>query len=221
MYSKILIFSETKHILKNIMEHHLLDTHKKQEILTWYDITTKQIYLINNNNIVIRFDGLAMGPPSSSTLSEIFLQRIKHLNVTHLTQKHKIINYFWYVDDILLIFDVNRTNIQAILEDFNTLYLDLHFTADIEQNNIINYLDISIHKTHSNIKISICRKPTFTDTIIPHSTNNPIKQKYAAIRSYITDWTHTSYTTKNTARKKILFTISFKIAPSQSGHKNL
>jgi len=94
MYSKILIFSETKHILKNIMEHHLLDTHKKQEILTWYDITTKQIYLINNNNIVIRFDGLAMGPPSSSTLSEIFLQPIEHLNVTHLTQKHKIINYF-------------------------------------------------------------------------------------------------------------------------------
>ena len=161
-----------------------------------------------------------MGAPSSSTLSEIFLQPTEHLHITHLTQKHKIINYFRYVDDILLIFDANHTIIQAILEYFNTLHLNLHFTTDIEQNNVKNYLDISIHKTHSNIQISIYKKPTFANTshthpIIPHNKNMPQAD------SYITDWTHTSYTTKNTAKKKTLFTISFTIAPSQSAHKNL
>jgi len=36
--------------------------------------------------------------------------------------KHKIINYFKYVDDILIIFDPTHSSIQAILDDFNTLH---------------------------------------------------------------------------------------------------
>ena len=32
---------------------------------------------------------------------------------------------------------------------------------------------ISIHRTPTDIKTSIYRKPTFTDTIIPYSSNNP------------------------------------------------
>ena len=57
-----------------------------------------------------------MGAPSSSMLSEVFLQ---HTHITYLTQKHKITNYFRYVDDILLIFDSNRKDVQNILTDFN------------------------------------------------------------------------------------------------------
>jgi DNA-directed RNA polymerase subunit H (RpoH/RPB5) len=95
MYLNILI-TETEHILKNIIGHHLLDTHKKQEILTWYDISTKQIYLINNNNIIIQNNGLAIGAPTSSTLSEIFLQPTEHLHIKHLTPKHMIKNYVRY-----------------------------------------------------------------------------------------------------------------------------
>jgi hypothetical protein len=48
------------------------------------------------------------------------------------------------------------------LTDFNTIHPKLHFTAETEQNNTINYLDISIHKTAHNIKIAIYKKPTFT-----------------------------------------------------------
>jgi hypothetical protein len=58
--------------------------------------------------------------------------------------KHKIIDYFRYLDDILLIFDPNHTDIQTILTDFNALHPNLHFTAEIEKDNTINYLDLSI-----------------------------------------------------------------------------
>jgi len=44
------------------------------------------------------------------------------------------------------------------------------------------YLDITIHKTPMSWKTSIYRKPTFTDTIIPYSSNHPAQHKYAAIR---------------------------------------
>ena len=33
-----------------------------------------------------------------------------------------------------------------------------------------------------NIKISVYRKPTFTDTLIPYTTNHPPQHKYSAIR---------------------------------------
>ena len=67
-------------------------------------------------------DGLAMGAPSSGLITEIFLQHIEHSHLTNLTQKHKIINYCRYVDDILIIFDLNHSDIQEIINDFNSLH---------------------------------------------------------------------------------------------------
>jgi hypothetical protein len=121
-----------------------------------------------------------MSASSSSIIAEMFLQHTENSHLAHLTQKHKIINYFWCVDDIFLIFDPNYTNIQAILNDFNVIHPKLHFTAETEQNNTLNYLVISIHKTPTNIKTSICKKPTFSDTIIPYTSNHPTQHKYVA-----------------------------------------
>jgi hypothetical protein len=107
-----------------------------------------------------------------------------HITHTHPTpfKKYKLINYFRFVDDILLIFDSNKTNIQSILTDFNTLHPNLEFTAEIEHNNAINFLDTTIHRAQDSIKISVYRKPAFTDTIIPYTSNHPPQHKYAAVR---------------------------------------
>jgi hypothetical protein len=69
-----------------------------------------------------------------------------------------------------------------LLTDFSTIHPKLHFTAETEQNNTVNYLDISIHKPAHIIKIAIYRKPTFIDPIIPYSSNHPTQHKYATIR---------------------------------------
>jgi hypothetical protein len=58
----------------------------------------------------------------------------------------------------------------------------MKFTAEAESNNRINYLDITIHRTPTNWVTSIHRKPTFTDTVIPYSSNHPPQHKYTAIR---------------------------------------
>jgi hypothetical protein len=95
----------------------------------------------NNNDIIIQHDGLAMGAPSSGLIAEIFLQHMEHLHLTHLTHRHRIINYWRYVDDILLAFDPNHINIQAIVYDFSTIHPKLLFTAETERDNTLNYLD--------------------------------------------------------------------------------
>jgi hypothetical protein len=181
MYSNIPV-AETKKILTDIMKHNLLDARTQRELLNWYNVSTRQNYFTNNNYIIIQNGGLAMGAPSSGIIAEIFLQHAENLHLACPAQKHGIINYFHYVDNILLIFDPNCTDIQAILNDFNALHPKLHFTAEKEVNNTLNYLDISIHRTPMGLRTSIYRKPTFTDTIIPYTSNHPMQHKYATIK---------------------------------------
>jgi len=69
-----------------------------------------------------------------------------------------------------------------ILDDFNALHPKLQFTARAEIDHTLNYLDISTHRTPTNIKTAIYRKPTFTDTIICYTSNHPTHHKYAAFR---------------------------------------
>ena len=118
---------------------------------------------------------------NNGLIAEIFLQHIEHQHIAQLSMKHKI-NFFRYVDDILKIFDPSHSSIQTILADFNTLHPNQQFTAEMEENNTINYLDITIHRTPTNWKTVIYRKPTFTDTIITHMSNHPSKHKYTAVK---------------------------------------
>jgi len=59
---------------------------------------------------------------------------------------------------------------------------NLKFTAQAETNNKINYLDVTMLKNPTNWKISIYRRLTFTDTVIPYTCNHPAQYKYAAVR---------------------------------------
>ena len=173
--------AETQTIFANILKQNLVDPQMQQELMKWYETITKQNYFSYNNNILVQKEALAMGVPSSSLIAEIFLQYTEHQHMAQLSTKHRIINYFCYVD-ILIRFDPNHSSIQAIPADFNTLHPKLQFTAQVEKDNTINYLDVSIHRTPSGWKTAIYRKPTFTDTIIPYTSNHPPQHKYAAVR---------------------------------------
>ena len=106
-------------------------------------------------------------------IAEYFLRNLENTHLTALADKHKIIKYFRYIDDILLIYDSDHTDTQKILNDFNTVHPKLSFTVEAESDYKINYLDVTIHRTPVGWKTAIYRKPTFTETIIPYSTNHP------------------------------------------------
>jgi len=123
---------ETKTILANILKHSLTGSKTQHELLKLYDVITRQNYFTSNQDIVIQHDGLAMGTPLTGIIAEIFLQHTEHAHLTYLTHKHSITNYFRYVDDSLLIFDPNHTDIQAFLKDFNALHPNLQSTTEVE-----------------------------------------------------------------------------------------
>jgi hypothetical protein len=85
-----------------------------------------------------------MGSPISSTISEIYIQFLEELYVKQWLDSRQILYYKRYVDDILIIYDQNKTNEQDILNHANNIDKHLQFKLSTELNNLINYLDLSI-----------------------------------------------------------------------------
>ena len=139
-------------------------------MLRWYSVIALQNYFSRNREILIQKEGLAMVAPTSGLLIEFFLQHLEQLHISHLSDKHEIIKYFRYLDDILVIYDTNHTDIQNMSRDFNTIHLRLKFTAECETNNQINFLDVTILRTPTNRRISVYRKPTVTDKTLSFHT---------------------------------------------------
>jgi len=123
-----------------------------------------------------------MGVPSSSIISEIFLQSLEQMKLPLIARKLKLTNYFRYVDDILIVFYSSHTDINTITREFNSIHPKMQFTQELEREHKINYLDITIHRKPTHANISIFRKPTCTDTLTTYTSNYPAQHKYAAIR---------------------------------------
>jgi len=81
-------------------------------------------------------------------------------------------------------------------------------------------VDIAIHKSQNDVRISIYRKPTFTDTIIPYSSNHSTQQKYTAIR-FLYNRLNTyqlhneEYSEGENTIRNILYSNSFPIHPQK------
>jgi len=76
----------------------------------------------------------------------ICLQYIENTKIFELLLRHKVEGYFRYVDNILIMYKENRTNIHNVLDDFYNLIPNMKFTNKKEQNNRINFLNITTTK---------------------------------------------------------------------------
>jgi hypothetical protein len=103
-----------------------------------------------------------MGAPSASTLCELYLQYLEHTLVYDILIKQNITGYLRYVDDVLIVYDSDKTDISEVVNSFNTPSHPLNFTIEREQNNQIHFLYITIKKKNNLIKFDIYRKPTST-----------------------------------------------------------
>jgi hypothetical protein len=123
--------------------------------------------------------------PTSPIFAEIFLQHLEHNHITHTLRKHNILDYYRYLDDILIVYNENHTNMDDTLQEFNSIHLNIHYTIDKETNHKRNYLDITINNTHNTLTFNIYRKPTTTDLIVHNYSCHPPQHKTATIRYLI------------------------------------
>jgi len=145
----------------------------------------EQNYFQYNERLFQPEKGIAMGSPISSIIAEVLLQCIEETYVKQWLDSKETAYYKRHVDDILIIYDRSKTDEQQILQEFNKIDKNIQFKISTEENNTINYLDISIHRNNNSIDISIYRKPTCTDTTIQFSSNHPFEHKISSFRYYI------------------------------------
>ena len=78
-----------------------------------------------------------MGAPSSSILSEIYLQFLQNTHIYNTLPQHQITGYFRYVDDILIVYNNSNTDIHKVLDQFNSISPTLTFTIETEWTNVL------------------------------------------------------------------------------------
>jgi len=84
-----------------------------------------------------------MGSPISSTLAEIYLHFLEEKYIKQWLESKEIVYYKRHVDDILIIFDQNKTNEKAIINHENNTDQHLEFK-------------ISEKKQHHKLPRSLC-----------------------------------------------------------------
>lgn len=79
-----------------------------------------------------------------SFFSEFYLQFLESSTINNILFNRGVKGYFQYVDDILIVNDEDKTNIDIFLEYFNNISPKLKFTAEKETESKTNFLDVTV-----------------------------------------------------------------------------
>jgi hypothetical protein len=88
---------------------------------------------------------------------------LENTKIFDILSSKRIEGYFRYVDDLLVIHE-NYTDKEKVRKSFNNITSRLNFTLELEKDNKLNFLDLTITKTDNNLPFDIYSKHTSTDT---------------------------------------------------------
>ncbi|VDL95683.1 unnamed protein product [Schistocephalus solidus] len=87
--------------------------------------------------------GKPIGPPLSGFIAEAVLPNVETLVFANYKPK------FWtrYVDDTFVI--IERETVKELHDSLNSIFPDIHFTMEVEENNQLPFLDVLVHRKPS------------------------------------------------------------------------
>lgn len=186
LYTNIPVTETIELIKRNLLTYGKVSNIETLEIIELLELTLSQNYFEFENQIYQQLDGVAMGNCIAGTIADIFINHLeeKFFN-SNCPSLNKIVYYHRYVDDTLLLIEGNDNDIQQIHQHLNNLHHKIQFTKETEQNNSINFLDLTIKNDNGTHKFEIYRKPTTTDTIINNNSCHPNSHKSAFFKSMV------------------------------------
>nr|VZI18613.1 unnamed protein product [Spirometra erinaceieuropaei] len=129
-------------------------------------------YFTFDGTIFEQVKGTPMGSPISGFIAEAVLQRLESLVFQHHRPK------FWarYVDDTFVV--IERDQVLTFKERLNSVFPDIQFTMEEEENNQLAFLDVLVcRKDCGSLKTKVFRKATNTTQILNFNSNHPICHK--------------------------------------------
>nr|VZI12756.1 unnamed protein product [Spirometra erinaceieuropaei] len=129
-------------------------------------------YFTFDGTIYEQMKGTPMGSPISGFIAEAVLQWLESLVFQHHKPK------FWtrYVDDTFVVID--RDQLLTFKERLNSVFPDIQFTMEEEENNLLAFLDVLVcRKDGGGLKTNVFRKAINTMQILNFNSNHPISHK--------------------------------------------
>lgn len=124
--------------------------------------------------------GCAMGSPISSVIAQLVMEDLEE---TVIEQNNLNLPFFKrYVDDCITA--VLANNEQNILQCFNNFHNKLQFTLEIENNNSINFLDLTLIREKDKILTKLYTKPTCSGRYMNYKSIQPYMYKKSVISGY-------------------------------------
>ena len=102
-----------------------------------------------------------MGLPLGPTLANIFMCNFESLWLSSCPPEFKPVVYRRYVDDTFVLFR-HPSHAPLFLDYINSKHANIHFTMEKEQNFILPFLDVSVHRSNNSFQTSVFRKTTFS-----------------------------------------------------------
>ncbi|BHF74313.1 hypothetical protein SprV_0501739800 [Sparganum proliferum] len=135
-------------------------------------------YFTFDGTIHEQVKGTPMGSLISGFIAEAVLQRLESLVFQHHRPK------FWarYVDDTFVV--IERDQVLTFKERLNSVFPDIQFTMEEEENNQLAFLDVLVcRKDCGGLKTKVFRKATNTTQVLNFNSNHPISHKRSCVRT--------------------------------------
>lgn len=136
----------------------------KEHLRQLFDFVLKENIFIFDDRTFKQIQGTAMGTKMAPSYANIFMHTLEHKFI----QEQTIKPFLWkrYIDDILMIWTSNTSQLQNFLQKLNSFHKTIKFTWEIS-NSSINFLDVTIFKGK---KFNSCNKLDFRTYYKPTNT---------------------------------------------------
>ena len=136
----------------------------------------KENHFVFNGQLFDQTDGVAMGSPLGPSLANLFMSHLEKRFLTNCPSEFKPVLYRRYVDDTYCLFR-DRDHVAMFLECINCQHPNINFTAEIEAEYSLHFLDVLVTREGNNFMTSLYRKKTFTGLYTDFASLAPDKYK--------------------------------------------
>lgn len=171
---------QTLDYLKDLLETNGLRKEVVKEYIELTKLCMKQNCFQFNSGFFEQHEGTAMGNSLSPFIANLFMSRFE----TEAKEQFEYFPRVWlrYVDDIFVIFDTKRADVNEFILKLNNLHSSVNFTYEIENNEQLPFLDVLVIRNNENkLEFDIFRKDTNTLRYIPNDSHHCAQHKMASM----------------------------------------
>ena len=133
----------------------------KSEFTQLLQFAVKDTLLLFNGKYYTQNDGIAMGSPLGHHFANIFLCHWEETWFKNCPKRFVPLFYRRYIDDTFVLFS-SSDHVKNFFVYINSRHKNMSFTYEVEENNKLSFLDVSVIREENKFSTSLYGKPTFS-----------------------------------------------------------